>query len=233
MSDIGRFLSLNNVSASQEQISLLEAYQNILLEKSAEMNLTAIKDPQESALKNITDSALAAGYLKGKTLLDVGSGAGLPAFPIAILRPDISVTALDATGKKVAFINETAQKLGLSNLKAVCARAEDFAKGENREAFDLVTARAVANMTVLCEICLPFVKIGGRFVALKGPLGEDELNEAKSCISQLGGLPVSSDSVPLLGGEEQTRTIIVVKKVKPTPEAFPRSWAKITKHPMK
>lgn len=230
---IKKYFSLNGITASEHQTELLAAYLDMLLEKNRVMNLTAVKTEEDGALLHITDCATSVRYLEKGTLLDVGSGAGLPSFVIAILRPDISVTALDATKKKCVFISETARALGIDNIKVLCGRAEEL--GNNpvyRERYNFVTARAVADLRALSELCLPLVKVGGYFVAMKGGQGETEEKSAKSAISQLGGKIIFSDTFTLFGGEEQTRVILKIEKTSKTPLSFPRPYARISKKPL-
>ena len=154
--------------------------------------------------------------------------------PIAIAKPEISVTGVDSTAKKVDFSTKFAKENGLKNFKSISARAEDLAKTDMRESFDLVTARAVARLNVLAEITLPFVKEGGYFLAMKGSKGAEELDEAKKGIEMLGGKVISCETKELILPEEkQTRTFILVKKVAKTPEKYPRAYAKIVKSPLK
>ena len=231
---IREVLSQNGVTVTAPQAALLSAYLDRLLETNKTMNLTAIRDPNEAILKHIADCAVCAEAIPPKAdLLDVGSGGGLPAFPFAILRPDIKVTALDSTGKKVDFIAETAKALALPNLKAICRRAEDLAKDRSyRERYTAVSARAVARMNVLSELCLPFLKVGGVFLALKSRLGEEELTEALSGIGTLGGKPAEVRRFSLVGSEEAERCLILVDKRSHTPPQFPRVYTRIASKPL-
>ena len=228
-------LALNGINANRPQIELLSAYLNELLTVNQTTNLTAIKDPDEAIVKHIADCAICIGAIPERAdLLDVGSGAGLPAFPFAILRPDISVTALDSTGKKVDFINNTAKKLGLKNLKAICQRAEELGKNRSyRERYTVVSARAVARLNQLSELCLPFVKVGGIFISMKSRLADEELSEALGGIGTLGGKPRGETKLTLLGSDEPLeRCLIVVDKRSHTPPQFPRAYARISSKPL-
>ena len=228
-------LEKNGVNVNRPQSQLLSEYLNELLTVNQVTNLTAIKDPDEAIVKHIADCAICVSHIpQGADLLDVGSGAGLPAFPFAILRPDISVTALDSTGKKADFINSTAQKLGLKNLKAVCQRAEVLANNKSyRERYTVVSARAVARLNQLSELCLPFVKVGGIFISMKSRLADEELSEALSGIGTLGGKPRGETKLTLLGGEEELeRCLIVIDKRSHTPPQFPRAYARILSKPL-
>ena len=228
-------LTQNGIEANRPQCALLSAYLDELLTVNKTTNLTAIKDPDEAIVKHIADCALATPFIpKGADLLDVGSGAGLPAFPFAIIRPDISVTALDSTGKKVDFINNTAKKLGLKNLKAICHRAEDLAKNRSyRERYTVVSARAVARLNQLSELCLPFIKVGGLFLSMKSRLADEELSEALSGIGTLGGKPREVKQLNLLGADEELeRCFILIDKRSHTPPQFPRAYARISSKPL-
>ena len=230
---VKKYLDLNGVGYTEEQAGMLADYTDMLLEAGRSVNLTAVKTADEAALLHIADCAAVLRYLKPGTLADIGSGAGLPAFVIAMMRPDISVTAVDSTGKKCDFINRTAVSLGLGNIKAVCARAEEMARlAEFRERFDMCTARAVAETRVLCELCLPLVKKGGLFAAMKGPKGGAELAEAGRALGLLGGRVVSAETFELRGGDGLCRTVVCVEKTGFTPDVYPRRFATIKKTPL-
>ena len=224
----------NGVEVNNPQAKLLSDYLTELLETNKTTNLTAIKDPDEAIIKHIADCAVCVNDIpQGADLLDVGSGAGLPAFPFAILRPDISVTALDSTGKKIAFIKATAEKLGIKNLKTISARAEVLANNKSyRERYTAVSARAVARLNVLSELCLPFLKVGGVFLSMKSRLGDEELSEALSGIGTLGGKPREVKKFTLVGGEGEERCLIIIDKRKSTPPTFPRAYARISSKPL-
>ena len=203
-----------------------------MLAVNENMNLTAITDWREVVVKHLADCCAVLSYIpEGARVLDVGCGGGFPSLPMAIARPDLEVVGVDSTGKKVDYINLTANLLGLDNLSAVCGRAEDLANGEMREAFDVVTARAVAALPILCELCVPFVKKGGLFCAMKGARGEEELNAAKNAYRKLGA-PLDPSGVHCfeLGGE--TRYIVVAEKIAPTPQSYPRPYPQIKKKPL-
>lgn len=191
-------------------------------------NLTAITECEEVALRHFADSLTAAGKIPtGATVIDVGCGGGFPTLPLAIARPDLAITALDSTAKKLVFVENMARKLSL-NVKTLAARAEEIP--ECREIFDIATSRAVARMNLLTELCLPLVKVGGKFVAMKGASGKEELAEAEGGITKLGGAVTGVDAFTLLSAGE--RVIITVDKVAPTPPAYPRPWGKIKKKPL-
>lgn len=198
------------------------------------MNLTAIKDPAAIILLHYADSLTAARFLpKNAKIADVGCGAGFPCLPLAICRPDLSILALDSTEKRIQYVKQTAELLNCENLSAVAARAEEAGKSSYREQFDVCTARAVASLPALSELCLPFVRVGGTFLAMKGKKGEEELKDAANAIKKLGGEVADLHAVTLRSNtEEDTRYLIEIKKVKPTPAEFPRQWARILKKPL-
>ena len=224
----------NGVSVNNPQAKLLSDYLIELFETNKTTNLTAIKDPAEAIIKHIADCAVCINDIpQGADLLDVGSGAGLPAFPFAILRPDISVTALDSTGKKIEFIRSTAEKLGIKNLKTISARAEVLANNRSyRQRYTAVSARAVARLNVLSELCLPFLKVGGVFLSMKSRLADEELSEALSGIGTLGGKPREVKKFTLVGGENEERCLIIIDKRRDTPPQFPRTYARISSKPL-
>ena len=211
------------------QAEKFEKYYELLVTYNKMFNLTSITEKEEVYVKHFVDSALVVDKLNGKTLLDVGSGGGFPAIPIKILREDIEVTMLEATGKKCEFLREVINSLNLSGIKVVCGRAEEVAKDVNfREKFDLCTARAVARLNTLCEYCMPFVKVGGEFVSLKGD-GEEELVEAQNAIKILGGNTLKMETYELEGAK---RSLIFIKKIKNTDKKYPRGQGKERKKPL-
>lgn len=191
-------------------------------------NLTAITECEEVALRHFADSLTAADKIPvGATVIDVGCGGGFPTLPLAIARPDLAITALDSTAKKLVFVENMAKKLSL-HVKTLAARAEEIP--EYRESFDVATSRAVARMNLLTELCLPLVKVGGLFVAMKGASGREELAEAENGIVKLGGKVTGVDAFTLLSAGD--RVIITLQKTSPTPIAYPRPWGKIKKKPL-
>lgn len=219
----------NNIYLSNECQEKFEKYYELLVYYNAKFNLTAITERNEVIVKHFVDSALCVDKLVGNKLIDVGSGGGFPALPIKILKNDLSVTLLEATGKKCEFLKTVAKELCLDNVFVENKRAEDLAKSVDfREKFDLCSARAVARLNTLCEYCLPFVKVGGKFVALKGD-AQEELLEAKHAISVLGGQVDSVDNFDLDGAKRQ---IIYINKIKQTPSQYPRGNGKERKKPL-
>ena len=205
-----------------------------MLTVNQNMNLTAIKDEESIIPLHYADSLTAAPFLpQNARVIDVGCGAGFPCLPLAICRPDLVITALDSTEKRIRYVADTAKLLGCHNLNAIAARAEEMGQGAFREQFDVCTARAVAALPLLAELCLPLVRVGGTFLAMKGRRGEEELKEAQSAIKRLGGECIAVHTVTLKGAkEEESRYLIEIKKVKPTPAEFPRPWARILKKPL-
>lgn len=214
-----------------------------LVEVNKVMNLTAITDEDGIVLRHLVDSLLISEYIApNSSIIDVGCGAGFPTLPLAILRPDLKITALDSTEKRIRYVDETAHLLGLENVRAVAARAEDFAKlPENREKFDYATARAVASLPILCELTIPFVRVGGSLVAMKAKGGSDEFEASRSAIRQLCGANslasakvVEKSLTGEVNGESicENRTVIVINKLSATPKTFPRKFAQIKKTPL-
>ncbi len=204
---------------SNERVrAAFDRYAEMLTERNEKVNLTAITDPDEIRVKHFTDSLAAIDLIKtGATVLDIGSGAGFPGIPLKIARDDISVTLLDSVNKKVAFMNDVIADLGLKNIEAVHARIEDFPhKGE----FDVAVSRAVAELTTLAEYALPFVKVGGTFVAYKSEKAEAEVAAAGNAVALLGGRLREIREVNVAPG--LTRKLIVVDKIDPTPLKYPR-----------
>ena len=210
----------------------LDVYATLLVDWNTRMNLTAITDPVGVVLKHFVDSLTAAPLLPGGafSLIDVGTGAGFPGVPLAILRGDIQLTLLDSLNKRLVFLEELCRAVGVKAVR-VHARAEDGARDPAlREQFDVACARAVAGMPVLTELCLPFVKVGGRFLALKGPDGAREQAEARGAVKTLGGRfaegrVVCLPNPPEEGGTSERR-LLVVEKIAPTPKKYPRPNAK-------
>lgn len=206
-----------------------------MLEENEKYNLTAIKEVDKIILNHYADCVSLSAFLrKGASVIDIGCGAGFPTLPLAIVRPDLKITAVDSTQKRVNYVAETAQMLGLSNLSAITMRAEDGGRDpEYREKFDYATARAVAEMRVLSELTIPFVKVGGQVVAMKGKNAEFELSAAKKAIATLGGRNTVCKSVTLKGdGETLTHPLIIIDKKEKTPSSFPRPFAQISKKPL-
>ena len=212
----------------------LARYGELLLERNQTMNLTAITDPQQVARLHMLDSAALLGCadFKDKRVLDVGTGAGFPGMVLGLVEPSIQLTLLDSLSKRIDWLSEIAPQLGISRLTAIHGRAEEFGQmPEYREQFDLVTSRAVADLRILCELCLPFVRPGGLFLAMKGQKAQAEKDAAGRCISILGG-QLRKDYVYQISGTDITHRVVVVEKVRETPGQYPRRFAKIKKSPL-
>ncbi|MBQ8174328.1 MAG: 16S rRNA (guanine(527)-N(7))-methyltransferase RsmG [Clostridia bacterium] len=219
---------------SEEQAALFYRFAEHLTAENERYNLTAITEPRAVILRHFADSACLCRFIpNGATLLDVGCGAGFPTLPLTIMRPDIKITAMDATKKRVDFVSGAAELLGLTNVTAVCGRAEDLAKTDLREHFDCVTARAVAELRVLSELCIPFLRVGGLFLSMKAKNASEELAAAQAGIGTLGARLTGREDFSLTDGtEELSRTALLFKKGKSTPDSFPRSYARILKKPL-
>ena len=221
------------VKLTGEQLDKFQLYMEMLLEWNEKLNLTAIKEPMQVAEKHFLDSltVLSACSIKqGARVLDVGTGAGFPGIPMKIMRPDLEVTLLDGVNKKLNFLGELCQALGISCAR-VHKRAEEAGRDASmRESFDVVTARAVAALNVLCEYCLPLVKMKGFFVAMKGPGVGEEVEAAKRALEVLGGDRVRVERMVLPSAGE--RNLVVVQKLRFTPKDYPRHGGTILKHPL-
>ncbi len=208
-----------------------------MLAVNEHLNLTAITEPEAVILRHYADSLVLADLIpEGATVADIGSGAGFPALPLAIARPDLRITAIDGTGKRVRYMQETAELLGLSSFTALTLRAEAGAKDPAmRGKFTVATARAVAALPILSELCLPYVKVGGLFLAMKSREAEAELVTASRAIRTLGGGDVSLEERTLTSPNEPEplcRVVISVRKLTPTPAQYPRDFAQMKKKPL-
>ncbi len=224
-------LAAMGLACSEEQLRDFRRYYDLLEAKNRVMNLTAISGEDESATKHFLDSAavLLPAPMAGKTVIDVGSGAGFPGLPLRILEPEMRLTLLDAQQKRVGFLAEVCAALGFADVQCVHARAEELTA--RRERYDLALARAVARLNVLAELCLPYVRVGGKFLALKGPGVTEELSEAERAVKALGAEveDVFAYDIP---GEALRHNIVVLRKTAPTPKQYPRRFAQIKKSPL-
>ena len=207
-------------------------YYETLTEQNKVMNLTAIEGEGDSARLHFLDSAalLTLCELRGKRVIDVGSGAGFPGLALKIAQPEMDLTLLDSLDKRVKFLQSTCEALGFDDVRCVHARAEE-APADFRQGFDLAVSRAVARLNLLAELCLPFVKTGGLFVAMKGPGAAEELAEARTAIRTLGG-EVERVAEYTIPGTDVTHTAILIRKTADTPKRYPRRWAQIKKQPL-
>ena len=220
----------NNIVLTDEMIEKYDRYADLLKEWNEKINLTAIVEKQEVIEKHFFDSLLLLKYISDcKNLADIGTGAGCPGMVIAIARSDIEVTLIEPTGKRCTFLEEVKNTLALSNVTIVNKRAEECIT-IYREMFDAVTARAVANLQVLSELCIPFVKINGVFISMKGSQGEEETALAKHALAELGSSAPIVEKEDLPDGAK--RVFVICKKAKKTPMKYPRAYAKIKKKPL-
>lgn len=223
---------LAQLGLSDHAVPQLEAYASLLLEKNKVMNLTAITQPDQVATLHLLDCAalLPLSPLAGKTVIDVGTGAGLPGMVLALLTPDARFTLLDSLGKRIDFLQEVCDDMGLTHVTCVHARAEEFAR-QHREQYDIAASRAVAQLNVLCELALPLVKVGGQFLAMKSVDTDDEIQRARSAIAQLGGKigKIWDYAIP---GTDVRHRVVIIRKERPTPAAYPRPFARIKKAPL-
>lgn len=218
-----------NIKLSEKQLEQFEKYYEILIDYNEKFNITAITEKEEVIVKHFVDSILGVDKIKGYSLIDVGSGGGFPAIPIKIMKPEIKLSLLEATGKKCEFLKAVIRELNLENVEVINNRAETLAKVNlYRESFDVCTARAVARLNTLLEYCMPFVKVGGEFVAYKGDAVE-EVKEAENAVKVLGGKIIEVEKYSLLDAK---RTLVVVKKEKQTDKKYPRGNGKERKNPL-
>ena len=223
-----------NIDLNDQQIDMFYKYMNLLLEWNEKINLTAITDVDEIVLKHFIDSMTILKYIKGnEKIVYVGTGAGFPGIPIAIVRPEVQVTLLDSLNKRIIFLDEVIEKLALKNAKTVHGRAETFGQDEAyREKFDISTSRAVAKLSTLSEYLIPLVRVGGHCICMKGSDVEEELKEAEFAIKELGG-EIKENQKFNLPGSDISRNIIIIEKQKETKSRYPRKAGTPSKEPLK
>lgn len=222
-----------DITISDEAREKLSRYYELLIEWNEKMNLTAITEPEEVALKHFADCLTLLTYVdiqQGASLIDVGTGAGFPGMVLRIARPDIRLTLLDSLNKRLLFLDEVCAELGIDDVTLIHSRAEDGSRTELRDSFDYAVSRAVASLNVLCEYDLPYVKSGGRFVAMKGKDAQAETDEAENALKELCGEIKAVHSFEL--GEAGERCIIEIEKTAPTPERYPRKSKAIKNKPL-
>ncbi|MCF6515211.1 16S rRNA (guanine(527)-N(7))-methyltransferase RsmG [Lactobacillus sp. S2-2] len=230
-------LKLKGINVNEQQMKQFNDYFEMLIDYNQKVNLTTITDKKEVYLKHFYDSITPLFYVdklkESVSLVDVGAGAGFPSLPMKIIFPQLKITIVDSLNKRIKFLDELINKLGLTEVQLVHARAEEFGgkKSKYREKFDFATARAVARMSVLAELCLPLVKVGGQFIALKAAKAQSELENSNVAIKTLGGEVVDDFSFDLNNGEE-SRHIITVNKIKKTPVKYPRKAGTPNKEPI-
>lgn len=213
-----------------ERVERIAAFGEAVLEKNRVMNLTAITEPEQAAELHLTDSLtlLKVLPLAGKSLLDVGTGAGFPGVPLKLAEPTIRLTLLDSLQKRMHWLEEEALPTLGAEARFLTGRAEEFAR-DNREKYDVAASRAVARLNLLCELCLPFVHRGGYFLAMKGALAKEELREAANAIRLLGGSYERTETFEIGGA---VHSVIVIHKTGKTPEQYPRAWARMKQKPL-
>ena len=229
LTELGLSGSVPAVAAEQ-----LAHYGKLLIEQNKVMNLTAITAPHDVATLHMLDCAplLDCGRMQGKALIDVGTGAGFPGLVLKILCPSLDVTLLDSLQKRLDWLDTVAAELNISDLTTIHGRAEEYSLDKTyREQFDFATARAVADLRLLCEMCLPFVKVGGRFLSMKSVDSGEELEQSRAAIEKLGGRLVGCHDYVIPHTDVKHR-VVVIDKVGPTPAGYPRRWAKIQKSPL-
>lgn len=225
-----------NIYNNQELSEKFSVLSQLLIQENAKYNLTAIKDEDLILPLHFADCLLGMEYIPGGArVLDVGCGAGFPTLPLAIVRGDLKLTAMDSTEKKLGFIELVCRELGLKNVKTLVGRAEEYGKDlKYRESFDVVCARGVSRLNVLSELCLPLVRVGGEFLAMKGAMGAEEYKEAAAGIVKLGGseAKIYNKKLYVSDAESQERSFVVVEKVDKTPDSYPRMYSKIKNKPL-
>ena len=223
-----------NIQISDKQIDEFFKYMNLLIEWNEKINLTSIIEPDEIIIKHFVDCGTILKYLNNnENVIDIGTGAGFPGIPIKILNESLNITLIDSLNKRINFLKEVSNLLKLENIKIIHGRAEDLAhQAEFRQKYDKSVSRAVANLSTLSEYDLPFVKIGGKMIAMKGFEIDEELENAKKAINVLGGKVEEVEKFNLIDTDNK-RSIIIINKVKPTPKQFPRKAGKPSKEPIK
>ena len=222
-----------DIEIDKEKAKQFITYKNILVEWNKVMNLTGITEDKEVVIKHFADSITALNIydFKNKSIIDVGTGAGFPGLPLKIAEPTIKLTLLDSLTKRLNFLEEVCNNINIT-AEFVHGRAEELGKDENyREKFDIAASRAVAPLNVLAEYDLPFVKVGGAMIALKWPAAYEEIEEAKNAVEELGGQIEKTEEV-LLPQTDLKHTIVIIRKIKPTPEKYPRRAKKIERSPL-
>lgn len=222
-----------NIVFTEEQLQKFYQYMNLLIEWNEKINLTAIVEPKEIILKHFIDSLTIIKYIEpNKSVIDIGTGAGFPGIPVKIMREDLDITLLDSLNKRIHFLNEVIQKLELKNITAIHARIEEFAKNKQyREAFDVATSRAVANLTTLSEYMLPIVDLKGMAICMKGSEINEEVSKSKNSIKLLGG-KIDKIEEFTLPKSDNGRNLILIKKERQTPGKYPRKPGIPSKEPL-
>lgn len=229
-----RALKEHDIELTEQQQDQFKQYYEMLVEWNEKMNLTSITEESEVYLKHFYDSispSFFEDFNQPLTICDVGAGAGFPSIPLKIVFPELKVTIVDSLNKRIQFLNQLADQLGLTGVSFVHDRAESYGKGDYRETYDIVTARAVARLSVLSELCLPLVKKGGKFIAMKASKAEEELEDARFAIGILGGKFISLETFEL-SDEAGKREMVMIEKRSKTPKKYPRKPGKPNKSPL-
>ncbi len=227
-------LKLININISEDEIENFKIYMELLLEWNEKINLTAITDENDIVLKHFVDSLTIKKYIsENEKIIDIGTGAGFPGIPLAIMNKYNEITLMDSLNKRIVFLNDVIDKLKLNNVKAIHSRAEELARNKNhREKYDVAVSRAVANLSTLVEYMLPFVRIGGKCICMKGPNIEEELKNAKKAIKELGGEVIKIENFKLPESDNE-RNIVIIKKIRETSSKYPRKSGTPSKEPIK
>lgn len=231
--DIKEQALLNNIDINEDNIEKFYIYMKEILEWNEKINVTAIVNEKEFIVKHFIDSLTVSKEIEdSKSVIDIGTGAGFPGIPLKLNYPDKKITLIDAVNKKLNVIRSITEKFGLENLEIIHTRAEDLATNKNyRENYDIAITRAVSNLSTIMEYMLPFVKVGGKAICMKGPSFQEELDESQKAIKILGGKIEKIETI-LVNGEIE-RNLIIINKIKETPKQFPRGKGKPQKEPIK
>lgn len=229
-----KYLNEKEIVLDDEQINKFEQFKDLLIEWNKKINLTTITDENEILIKHFIDSLIPLKYIDNQAkVLDMGTGAGFPGIPTKIAKPDINITLVDAVNKKITYLNDVKEKLELKNIELIHSRAEALARDKKyRESFDIVISRALANMSTLSEYLLPFLKVGGKAIYIKGPNIEQELEESKKCIDLMGGkiIKIEKYTLPTIDLEYN---LVIIEKIKNTPKEYPRKEGTPSSKPIK
>ena len=227
-------LKLIDINISEDEIENFKIYMKLLLEWNEKINLTAITNEDDMILKHFIDSLTIKKYMsENEKIIDIGTGAGFPGIPLAIMNKNNEITLMDSLNKRIVFLNDVINKLKLTNVKAIHSRAEELARNKTyREKYDVAVSRAVANLSTLVEYMLPFVSVGGKCICMKGPNIEEELKNAKNAIKELGGEITKIENFKLPESDNE-RNIVIIKKVKETSNKYPRKSGTPSKEPIK
>ena len=227
-------LKLIDINISETEIENFKIYMKLLLEWNEKINLTAITNEDDIILKHFVDSLTIKKYIsENEKIIDIGTGAGFPGIPLAIMNKNNEITLMDSLNKRIVFLNDVINKLKLTNVKAIHSRAEELAKNKTyREKYDIAVSRAVANLSTLVEYMLPFVSVGEKCICMKGPNIEEELKNAKNAIKELGGEIIKIENFKLPESDNE-RNIVIIKKIKETSSKYPRKSGTPSKEPIK